>query len=144
MVIFACSIIRYWHDTKCSTCRRKTIWALRQNGGTVWLKVQHLAIWYHIENLLHLYKPCLQKWTETWSWTFSTHDLYKWSRFSSGYQMTRYGTLSQTFRPFLALKSIFEERSHIMRDVSNKLFNIDNIFIRSPCNDGYPGSCGRF
>ena len=75
-------IIRYWHDAKYSTGHRITIWALKQNGRTMRLKVQYLAIWYHIENLLHLYKSCLQKFRETLSWTFSKYDLYKWSRFS--------------------------------------------------------------
>ena len=94
------SKIRFWHDAKFSNGRDITIWALNQNDGTVWLKVQYLTIWYHIENLLHLYKSCLQKWRETWSWTFSKNDLYKWSRFLLGYQITEYDSLSRTFRPF--------------------------------------------
>ena len=44
----------------------------------------------------------------------------------------------------LALKLLCEERSQIMRDASNKLLNIHNIYIDSQCNDGYPGSCWIF
>ena len=43
-----------WHHTKFATGCRITIWALKQNSKMVWLKVQYLVIWYHIENLLHL------------------------------------------------------------------------------------------
>ena len=33
----------------------------RENGGKVWLSVQYLAVWYPIENLLHLYISGLRK-----------------------------------------------------------------------------------
>ena len=45
--------------------RRITIWAPKQNGKTVLLKVQYFFIWYPVENLLHLYKSCLLKWNGT-------------------------------------------------------------------------------
>ena len=76
---FACSIIHYWNDAKCSTGGRIAIWALQQNDRMVWCKVQYLVIWYHIENRFHFYKSCLLilKFREIWSWNFDKHDLYK-------------------------------------------------------------------
>ena len=41
------------------------------NNRKVWLKVQHLVIWYSIENLLHLYKLCIPKWIKNISPTFN-------------------------------------------------------------------------
>ena len=61
------SMIRYWHHAQCGIGRQISIWALKQNGRTVWLKVSYFVIWYHMENLLHLYKPCLLKLGEAWS-----------------------------------------------------------------------------
>ena len=46
---------------KYATGRRITIWALKQNGIKMSLKVQYHVIWYPKENLLHLYKSCLHK-----------------------------------------------------------------------------------
>ena len=36
-----------------------SIWELKQSGRKEWCKVQYLAIWYPIENLLYMYKLCL-------------------------------------------------------------------------------------
>ena len=50
-----CSIIRYLYHVKIVTGRQITIWALKQNGRKVWLSVEYLAIWNHIEILLLLF-----------------------------------------------------------------------------------------
>ena len=53
--------------------------------------------------------------------------LYKWCRFSIGYRMTRYGTLSHTVLTF-SLRAQIEIRrpSLIYRDASNELLNAQN------------------
>ena len=52
---------------KLFTDRQITIWALKQNSRMVYPKMQCLIIWYHIENLLHLYIWCVLNLRETWS-----------------------------------------------------------------------------
>ena len=60
---FVCSVILY--SRKIWNGRLKTIWALKQNGRTVWFKVRYLVIWYPIENLLRLHKSYFLKLRET-------------------------------------------------------------------------------
>ena len=55
--------------------------------------------------------------------------------FSVGYQMTRYYTLSHTVLPFLALKLISGDRSHISRDANNELLNTCKIPIITQYDD---------
>ena len=47
----ACSMIRYWHHVKFASGRRIKIWALKQNGRKVWLKLQYPVknYWTHIK-----------------------------------------------------------------------------------------------
>ena len=63
--ISVCLIIRCWFHAKFASGRLMTIWALKQNGRTVWRNMQYLAIWYHMDNLLHFDKPCFLKLKET-------------------------------------------------------------------------------
>ena len=51
-----------------------------------------MSFWYPNENLIHLYKSYLLKVYNPVSLNFSKRDLYDWSRFTIGYQMTRYRT----------------------------------------------------
>ena len=53
------STIRYWYHEQLETGSRIAIWAIKQNGRKVWLKVLYLFIYYSDKNLPHLYKSCL-------------------------------------------------------------------------------------
>ena len=56
--------------------------------------------------------------------------------------MTRYYTLSHTVLPFLTLKLISGDRSHISRDANNELLNTCKIPIIMQYNDRYSRSDG--
>ena len=87
------SIIRYWHHAKFVTRCRITIWALKQNGRKVCVisspvilsKIRFICINQNYFKLRNM---------------FILISVHKWSRFSMGYQMTSYCTLSYTFLPF--------------------------------------------
>ena len=70
---------------------------LSKHSWVWWFETPSCSLWRHCSKVLHLYKSCLLKLWETWSWNSSEHDLYKWSTFSLGYQLTRYCSLSHTF-----------------------------------------------
>ena len=138
------SIIRCCHHSKYhskfATGRRITIWVLKQNDR----KVCSILSFGILTKICFIYvcRVYLRCWDQV-SLNFSKHDLYKWSRFSIGYLMAIYYTLSHTFYDFvLAFTLISGDRSQILRDANNELLNTQNIPIDIKCDDGYLGNCG--
>ena len=86
----ACSIIRYWHHVKFATGRRIKIWALKQNGRKVWLKLQYPVKndWTHIKKKHRFTMIWRMSWTLrgilgkiSWIFTFLSHSIvYPWFR----------------------------------------------------------------
>ena len=137
------SIFRYWHHAKFATGYRiTTMWAPKQNGRKVWLKEQHLAIWHANEDRLHWHQLYLLKCRTRLLLVSVCMTYTNEADFSVGYQMTRYYTLSHAVLPFLALKLISGDRSHISRDANNELLNTCKIPIITQYDDRYSGSDG--
>ena len=97
------------------------IGVLQQNDRKLWLKAQYLVKWYPNENLLHLFKSCLLKAWERDFRNFSKHYLYKWGRFSVGYQKEIYSTFRHIVLQFVIEHRLWSgDRSQIVCDASNQ------------------------
>ena len=99
---------------------------------------------------LFIYKSCLPKLREIRFSTFSKHDLYKWSRFSLGNQMT---PNDKILHLDLHLSVIFSAQSCYRGDcgrkfcvvpVTNYLIHTEFSYISLQRNNGYPGHFGKY